>query len=93
MSVLTVTAEGQITLRQDLLTHIGVSPGDKIAVQKLPDGRIEMKASPPDGDISDVFDMLKSNDGPRLSIADMNSISAKGWAQAATSNRCGKRRL
>jgi hypothetical protein len=39
-----------------------------------------MRAAPPDGDISDVFDMLKREDRPRLSIADMNRIAAKGWA-------------
>lgn len=67
-------------MRRDVLTHIGVSPGEKIAVEKLPDGRIELKAAPPDGDITDVFDMLKREDGPHLSIADMNRIVAKGWA-------------
>src|SRR5438067_187061 len=32
MSTLTVTAKGQVTLRKDLLEHLGVEPGDKIAV-------------------------------------------------------------
>jgi hypothetical protein len=32
MSALTVTAKGQITLRRDLLNHIGVALGEKIAV-------------------------------------------------------------
>jgi bifunctional DNA-binding transcriptional regulator/antitoxin component of YhaV-PrlF toxin-antitoxin module len=40
MSTLTVTAKGQVTLRKDLLEHLGVRPGEKIAVDKLPDGRI-----------------------------------------------------
>ena len=45
MSTLTVTAKGQITLRADLLKHLGVRPGEKIDVEKLPDGRIEVKAT------------------------------------------------
>jgi len=49
MSTLTVTAKGQITLRKDLLTHLGAQPGEKIIVDKLPDGRIEIKASRPTG--------------------------------------------
>ena len=45
MSTLTVTAKGQVTLRKDLLDHLGVHPGEKITVDKLPDGRIEVKAA------------------------------------------------
>jgi hypothetical protein len=30
MSTLTVTAKGQVTLRKDLLNHLGVRPGEKI---------------------------------------------------------------
>ena len=41
MSTLTVTAKGQVTLRKDVLEHLGVHPGEKITVDKLPDGRIE----------------------------------------------------
>ena len=59
MGTLTVTAKGQVTLRKDLLQHLGVRPGEKIVVTKLPDGRIEVKAARPTGKISDVFDFLK----------------------------------
>ena len=38
MSTLTVTAKGQVTLRKDLLKYLGVQPGEKITVDKLPDG-------------------------------------------------------
>ena len=80
MSTLTVTAKGQVTLRKDLLTHLGVRPGEKIAVDKLPDGRIEMKAVRPTGKISDVFDFLKRQNDPSLSIEEINEIAARGWA-------------
>ena len=80
MSLLTVTAKGQVTLRKELLQHLGVQPGEKVSVDKLPDGRIEVKAVRPSGTISDVFGMLKSDNGPVLSIEDMNRIIADGWA-------------
>ena len=81
MSTLTVTAKGQITLRKDLLEHLGVQPGEKITVDKLPDGRIEVKAAGPTGKISDVFGSLKTKrKGRTLSIEDMNKIIARGWA-------------
>ncbi len=81
MSTLTVTAKGQVTLRKDLLEHLGVQPGEKIAVDKLPDGRIEVKAARPAGKISDVFNYLKKKKGPSLSIEEINKIAARGWAR------------
>ena len=80
MSTLTVTAKGQVTLRKDLLKHLGVHPGEKIAVDKLPNGRIEVKAAGPAGKISDAFGFLKRKDGPTLTVEEMNRIAARGWA-------------
>jgi AbrB family looped-hinge helix DNA binding protein len=80
VSTLTVTAKGQVTLRKDVLEHLGVHPGEKITVNKLPDGRIEVKAAKPTGKISDAFGFLKRNDGPSLSIEEINKIAARGWA-------------
>jgi AbrB family looped-hinge helix DNA binding protein len=80
MSTLTVTSKGQVTLRKDLLKHLGIQPGEKIAVNKLPDGRVEMKAVRPTGKISDVFGFLERPNGPSLSIEEINRIAARGWA-------------
>jgi AbrB family looped-hinge helix DNA binding protein len=80
MSTLTVTAKGQVTLRRDVLEHLGVHPGEKITVNKLPDGRIEVRAARPTGKISDTFGILKRNDRRPLSIEAMNKIAARGWA-------------
>jgi bifunctional DNA-binding transcriptional regulator/antitoxin component of YhaV-PrlF toxin-antitoxin module len=80
MPTLTITAKGQVTLRKDLLHHLRVQPGEKVIVQKLPDGRIEVKAARPAGKISDVFNLLKRDNGPCLSIEEMNEVAAAGWA-------------
>jgi AbrB family looped-hinge helix DNA binding protein len=80
MSLLTVTTKGQVTLRKDLLQHLGVQPGEKISVDKLPDGKIEVKAARPTGKISDAFGILKSKNGRVLTIEEMNEIIADGWA-------------
>ena len=80
MGTLTVTAKGQVTLRKDLLRHLGVHPGEKIAVEKMPNGRIEVRAVSPAGEISSVFGALKRKKGPRLSIEEIGRISAHGWA-------------
>ncbi len=80
MITLTVTAKGQITLRNDTLRHLGVCPGEKITVNKLPDGRIELKAARSTGKISDAFGFLKKRNGPSLSIEDITKVAAQGWA-------------
>ncbi|RXG86271.1 AbrB/MazE/SpoVT family DNA-binding domain-containing protein [Bradyrhizobium zhanjiangense] len=81
MGELTVTAKGQVTLRKDLLEHLGVHPGDKISIEKLPGGRVEVKAARPTGKISDAFGILKTKSNSRsLSIEEMNEIIADGWA-------------
>jgi bifunctional DNA-binding transcriptional regulator/antitoxin component of YhaV-PrlF toxin-antitoxin module len=81
MTTLTVTAKCQVTLRKDLLEHLGMHPGGKITVDKLPDGRIELKAEQPTGKISDAFGCLKGKRKARgMSIEEMNEIAARGWA-------------
>ena len=47
MATLTVTAKGQITLKQELLRHLNVTPGQKVEVDKLPDGRLVVVGSAP----------------------------------------------
>lgn len=79
MSTLTVTAKGQVTLRKDLLEHLGVGPGEQIDVTKLPDGRIEVRAAST-GDISSLFGMLTKKGWPPLSIDEMNEITRQGWS-------------
>jgi hypothetical protein len=35
MSTLTVTAKGQVALRKDILKHLVVRPGDKVALNRI----------------------------------------------------------
>ena len=79
MNAYRVTAKGQITLRKGLLQHLGVQPGSKISIDKLPGGEIRIRATKATGKISDVFGMFK-HDGPPVSIEEMNETIAKGWA-------------
>ena len=82
MTTLTVTAKGQITLKRDLLRHLGVSPGEKIEADKLPDGRIVVRAATGDGSISDFVGCLSERHGPKLTIDEINEIARRGWAKA-----------
>ena len=76
---LTVTAKGQITLRKEVLAHLGAKPGDKLDVDLLANGRMQLRPKrgmPP----STVFGMLARPGSPRLSVDEMNELAASGWA-------------
>ena len=82
MTTLTITAKGQVTLKQELLKHLGVSPGEKVQADKLPDGRIMVRAAAHDGRIADFIGCLAQEKGPRLTIEEMKEIATRGWAKA-----------
>jgi hypothetical protein len=83
MSILTVTAKGQITLRKALLSHLGIRPGDRVSVEPLPGGRLDVRAATPTGKIQDLFGALSQPGGPSLTIEDMNRLIAEGWSGKA----------
>jgi len=82
MTVLTITAKGQVTLKQDLLKHLGVSPGEKVEADKLPDGRIVVRAMGHDGNIADFVGCLAQRRGPKFTVEEMNDIATAAWAKA-----------
>ena len=76
---LTVTAKGQITLRKEVLRHLGVQPGDKLNVDLLKDGRMQIR--PKRGKSAEtIFGMLAKPGMPPLSIDELNETAAAGWA-------------
>jgi bifunctional DNA-binding transcriptional regulator/antitoxin component of YhaV-PrlF toxin-antitoxin module len=81
MPTLTITAKGQVTLKQELLKHLGVGPGEKIEADKLPDGRIVVRAATQNGSIHDFIGCLSKRTGPKLTIEEMNQITSQGWAK------------
>jgi len=80
MTTLTVTAKGQVTLRKELLQHLGVEPGEKIEVRPLPGGRIEVKAAAAEGRIEDFFGLLEGKSRKVATIDEINEAAARGWA-------------
>lgn len=80
MTTLTVTAKGQVTLKRDLLRHLGIAPGDKVTVSKRPDGALEFVPARGEGKISDIFGMLKRPGQRTLTIEEMNEVIADSWA-------------
>ena len=80
MTTLTVTARGQVTFRKDLLKHLGIEPGEKIELDKLPDGRVALKAARPRGTIDRFVGLLAGKTAKVATIDEINDAAAVGWA-------------
>jgi bifunctional DNA-binding transcriptional regulator/antitoxin component of YhaV-PrlF toxin-antitoxin module len=80
MATLTITAKGQITLKQELLRHLNVTPGQKVQVDMLPDGRLAVGAAPKTGSITKFSGSLAKQGIPRLTIAQIKKITEDAWA-------------
>ena len=79
-STLTVTSKGQVTLRREVLEHLGVTPGDKITIDFLPSGRAEVRAAKSPASIEGFIGCLAKPGTRPVSIDEMNEITAQGWA-------------
>lgn len=78
---LKVTSKGQVTLKKDVLQHLGVKPGDRIEVELLPEGRVSVRAlSERNGKMSDFFGIIPRSAGKQVSLDDIEQAIADGWA-------------
>jgi bifunctional DNA-binding transcriptional regulator/antitoxin component of YhaV-PrlF toxin-antitoxin module len=80
MASLAVTMKGQLTLKRDLLQHLGIKPGERIEFEKLPGGELRIRASQPTGTIDNIIGMFANKSGKVMTVEEMNRISAAGWA-------------
>ena len=78
MGRLTVTAKGQVTLRQELLRHLGVKPGEQIEVSALPGGRIEVRAAQPAGSIDRFIGLLAGRSSKVASLEEIRQAVEAG---------------
>lgn len=80
MTTLTVTARGEITFRKDVLRHLGIRPGEKIELDKLPDGRVALRAAKPSGTIDGFLGLLAGKSQKIATLDDVNEAASAGWA-------------
>jgi bifunctional DNA-binding transcriptional regulator/antitoxin component of YhaV-PrlF toxin-antitoxin module len=83
MTLLTVTANGQVTFRKEVLQHLGIEPGGTIRLELLPDGRAELTAEQGKGAWQDLSGMLQDKtNSTRLSIEELDQAIADAGAAA-----------
>ena len=76
---LKITSKGQVTLRREVLDQLGARPGDKIVVEPVAPGRVEIRRADPRGSLRTFVGCLKTAGGPTFSIEDIERIARNGW--------------
>ena len=91
MTRLSITSKGQVTLRREVLQHLGLRPGDKVAVDLLPDGRAALSAVRPEGSFRDLADVLQGRtNGRKLSLDELDEAIAEAAAASDDVSRSPK---
>lgn len=75
-----MTSKGQVTLRKELLGHLGVSPGQRVDVEVLPGGRIQIQAERPQGTIETFIGLLAGRTDRTATLEELDAAAAEGWA-------------
>ena len=75
---LTVTAKGQVTLRRAVRDHLGVTPGAKISVSLLENGRVELVAAAACDDIKSLRGALHRAGQRPVSLEEMQEAIEAG---------------
>ena len=79
-AMLKVTERGQVTMRKDVLRHLGVQPGEKIELQLLPKGEGLLRRAKPAGSIDGFVGLMAGRTKKVATIEEMNEAAARGWA-------------
>ena len=75
---LTITAKGQVTLKQAVLDHLNVGPGQKVSVSLLPDGRVELNPAEAQPDIRRLRGILRREGQKPVSLEEMQAAIEAG---------------
>jgi antitoxin PrlF len=81
MKTLTVTERGQVTFRKDVLQHLGIKPGEKIELEKQPDGAVTLRAARPLGKVDSFLGLLAGKTRKVATLEEMNEAAAAGWSR------------
>jgi len=74
MPILTVMSGGRVTLRKELLEHLGVKPGDRISVDLRPGGEASIRADRQSRPIESLFGLLKRDGERPLSLEEIDEV-------------------
>jgi len=76
---LKVTAKGQVTLKKEVLDHLGIKPGDEIDVDLIPEKGARLR-SVPRGNIEDFFNSFGNPHNIHATLEEIQDAIEAGWA-------------
>jgi AbrB family looped-hinge helix DNA binding protein len=82
-NTLKITSKGQVTFKKEVLDQLGVRPGDRITVELVSPGRLEVRPAKSGASLKQFVGCLKKPGTRPLSIEAINRIARKGWAGKA----------
>ena len=78
MALLTVTVRGQMTLRKEVLQHLGIRPGEKVELALLPGGQGLLTAARPAGTIDGFVGLLAGRTSKVATLEEITKATAQG---------------
>jgi antitoxin PrlF len=66
-----------------VLQHLRIEPGEKIELDKLPDGRVTLRAMRPAGTIDGFLGLLAGKTRKIATLDEINEAAAANWAGQA----------
>ncbi len=69
-----------MTLRKELLAHLDVQPGQRIDVEALPGGRLQLHAEQATGSIDGFIGLLAGRCSHRASLVELSEAAISGWS-------------
>jgi antitoxin PrlF len=79
MAILTIAANGQVSLRPELPRHLGVGPGQQVEVGTMPGGEIEVHAAHPTGTIESFIGKLAGQGSKTVALKALQREADVGW--------------
>ncbi len=80
MSAIKIDTKGRVELPQEVLRHLGVGPGGKLAVDLRSDGAVVLRPVRGTRPISDAFRMFNRSGDHSLSVDELGEAASSGWA-------------
>jgi len=81
MNTITITARGQVTFQKEVLQHLGATPGDKIELELLSDGRAQLiNTNRRTGTLDGFLGVLAGKSGKAATLKEINEAAAACWA-------------
>lgn len=80
MIKLKITAKGQVTLKKEVLDHLGARPGDEIEIDLVPKGQANIHGLKPRQPIESIFGIFAHKAKRSRSIEEINEAIEAGWA-------------